>query len=365
MKVIICPVGTSILTNACEGGLRNQIIRNANVKRREELPPEWLPRLDAHLADRADMVGSMDALAAKAVSAELHGLLILMEQSPPEPRDAIYLISSDTYLGNITFGLVRDYLERKKLDVRELRIAGLQTKSSEDLRGAFIQLVREVDAIHGQYKPQAARLIFNLTGGFKAVQGFLQTLSAIYADETVYIFEQESDLMRIPKLPLKIVPQDYILQNVTLWRRLEACLPVDAGGVAALPETFYYPYDGGFMLSEYGELVWKGLKGDLYSQKLWDPPSELIIYAVGFPTSCAGLPPDRLFLLNRRIDDLADHLENRRQRGLQSLDLKQLKVPLGASTHELDAWADQVAKRVFCHYEGKRLVLDRLGQALH
>lgn len=43
--------------------------------------------------------------------------------------------------------------------------------------------------------------------------------------------------------------------------------------------------------------------------------------------------------------------------------------PLPPSTHELDAWADQDARRIFCHWEndpslGQVLVLDRLGPGL-
>jgi hypothetical protein len=35
------------------------------------------------------------------------------------------------------------------------------------------------------------------------------------------------------------------------------------------------------------------------------------------------------------------------------------------STHEIDAWHDGGAKRIFGHYEGGVFVLDRLDEALH
>ena len=63
------------------------------------------------------------------------------------------------------------------------------------------------------------------------------------------------------------------------------------------------------------------------------------------------------------LDDLARYLETGQDQ--RSFDFKPLKgVPL-PPTHEMDAWADQDAKRIFGHYEGQVFVLDRLDKALH
>jgi len=64
---------------------------------------------------------------------------------------------------------------------------------------------------------------------------------------------------------------------------------------------------------------------------------------------------------------LACYLETNRQQHLSSLDFKQLKGdPCPPSTHEIDSWADQNAKRMFGHYNDFNVfVLDKLDRALH
>jgi CRISPR/Cas system-associated protein Csm6 len=63
-------------------------------------------------------------------------------------------------------------------------------------------------------------VVFNLTGGFKSVQGFLQAISSFYADETIYIFQFSSELLQIPRLPIKLDTQGIIDENLTIFRRL-------------------------------------------------------------------------------------------------------------------------------------------------
>lgn len=70
--------------------------------------------------------------------------------------------------------------------------------------------------------------------------------------------------------------------------------------------------------------------------------------------------------MNDKLDKLAVYLESDQTKPLKSLDLKPLKGnPKPPSTHEFDAWADRDAKRVYCHFEGETLILDRLDKALH
>jgi hypothetical protein len=69
-------------------------------------------------------------------------------------------------------------------------------------------------------------------------------------------------------------------------------------------------------------------------------------------------------MVNERIDDLARFLE--KGVSLARLDFKALAGnPVPPSTHEMDAWANQDAKRIFGHWEEAVFVLDRLGEALH
>ncbi|NET50692.1 MAG: hypothetical protein F6K09_18785 [Merismopedia sp. SIO2A8] len=69
---------------------------------------------------------------------------------------------------------------------------------------------------------------------------------------------------------------------------------------------------------------------------------------------------DRLRRINRRVADIARYLETGQH--LSSLDFKELKAdPCPPSTHEIDAWADLDAKRLFGHYHDGVFILERLG----
>ena len=77
-----------------------------------------------------------------------------------------------------------------------------------------------------------------------------------------------------------------------------------------------------------------------------------------------SLPPERKKIINERIDELAKCL-NTKNYNPPSLDFKPLKTPYKCSTHELDAWSDLDARRIFGHFEKRVFVLDRLDKGLH
>ena len=61
------------------------------------------------------------------------------------------------------------------------------------------------------------------------------------------------------------------------------------------------------------------------------------------------------------------NLESGGKCNVSSLDLKALRGnPRPPSTHEIDAWSDGDAKRIFGHFEGgNHFVLDKLDSGLH
>ncbi len=118
--------------------------------------------------------------------------------------------------------------------------------------------------------------------------------------------------------------------------------------------------------SQWGELVWAQTRPRIYAEKLHQSPDSRIFFSPSFEKNVESLQPDRLKIINERLDQLARHLAGGGNYNLRSLDLKPLQGGANnGSTHEFDAWADQDAKRIFCHYEGEKLVLDRLDKALH
>lgn len=360
---ILSPCGTSILTNSATNNERALITKYGNVKDKNEIPQEDLKALESLIGNISKRLPNENKINAKKLSAELNAVIRLIDEAP----DGIYqheLLCTDTWLGGETANLVKVWLEKEKQSVHIRKQSDLQTQNLDAFHIALSDIVKWCDEELKNWRGSGYKIIFNLTGGFKSVQGFLQTLAMFYADEAVYIFESGTELLRIPKLPVKMVSADYIRDNLSTFRRLSVNLPVQE--IVNMPETFLLRSGKDITLSAWGELVWNQHKREIYIEELYVSPSSLIQYGDDFKKTTAKLEKDRLYQINSKIDDLARYLETQGQTHQASLDLKKLKTQIGKSTHELDAWADKDAKRIFGHFqEGSIFMLDKLDSGLH
>lgn len=365
MTSIISPVGTSILTNEAVGNLKGIVNKHSNALSDSDIEIDDRTAVMELIRACETKLEQIDVLSAKALSAELNGIISYYSNNLSSNElkdDVMYLIHSDTFIGRETGRLVDIFLSRYFTRVIPLSVKGLQTGVNSELRPAFAHLATEIDTIH-QGLRYGEKLIFNLTGGFKAVQGFMQTLGTFYADETIYIFQAAKELMRIPRLPVKLVAEGYIRDHIDTWRCMCQNLEVDPSDLQGIPETLYYEFEGLHDLSEYGRIVWNQVRKEIYGEKVLPSYYEKLVFGKGFMPSVQGFSPDRTRLINEKIDMLTAYLIT--GQNLKSLSFKKLvgKQPAPVS-HEAYAWSDQDAKRIYCHYEGERLILDWVGDHL-
>jgi hypothetical protein len=158
-----------------------------------------------------------------------------------------------------------------------------------------------------------------------------------------------------------------VRKNITAYRQLSLGLPVCLSKTD-LAETMLMRVDKECCLSPWGEIVWQQVKKKIYSEELLKSPSVKIRYGDKFEDSAKGIDKKRRIAVNEKIDDLARKFE--KGQSLSSLDFKELRGdPCPPSTHEIDAWHDQDAKRIFGHFETASenhiFVLDKLDKALH
>ncbi|WP_029214547.1 putative CRISPR-associated protein [Kallotenue papyrolyticum] len=364
---ILSTCGTSLLTNGRTDQERRLVGRYANYGKRAQAQSQSaqdVQHLDQIIAAVRDQMQNATPAVARRLSAELNGLLTFYGTQPIPPADQHLLLCTDTWLGECAAQIVADWLRRQGGQAQVIRQRDLQTDHLESFQLALAELVKWCEETLPGYQQANYRIVFNLTGGFKSVQGFMQTLALFYADETVYIFESGAALLRIPRLPVRMAATDEIRAHLRAFRRLSRDLPVTPQELRGIPETLWMQVDDRCALSPWGELVWQQAKREIYAERLYPPPSDRMRFGPKFEESVRGLPPDRLRLVNERLDDLAAYLERGDNRN--RLDFKPLRgKPRPPSTHECDAWADQDARRIFGHYEGEVFVLDRLDKALH
>ena len=298
-----------------------------------------------------------------SLSAELNALIRYYEGQLPA-GDMHVLLITDTWLARQAANLIKEWLLRLNLAVQIQSIEGLQTADFARFQVAMADLVQWVHKDVLPYSESGYHIVFNLTGGFKSIQGFLQTLGIFYADEVIYIFETGTELFRLPKIPVKLIPGEVIRENLNLFRRMDLSLPVR--NLEKIPQVMYLQMDHEIMLSDYGELIFNQSKKELYGQQLWPAPCEKLVFSDAFIKSAQHLNKSRLQKVNERIDDLARYLCSGNKANLNRLDFKPIKGNvMGISTHEIDAWADQDARRIYGHFENDAFILDELGKALH
>ncbi|ABG03235.1 CRISPR-associated protein APE2256 [Rubrobacter xylanophilus DSM 9941] len=366
-RLVLTTCGTSILTNDVDQERRRMINRLANHKE-DELTPEERERLDRHIEERWQLLVDASLEQVKRMSAELNGLINYyggnLTPRPGRPDEHI-LLTSDTYLGRRVGDVLKEWLEERGFNVQVWCPGGLATKSREDFRRAMAELIRRCEGALPFRRDAGYHVAFNLTGGFKSVQGFMQVVGMFYADEMFYIFETGSSLITIPRLPIRLETEAIVRDHEQPFRRLGngEVLPVEE--CREIPEDLLFEVDSDATLSEWGELIWQRGEKALYSEKLLEPLPGLR-YSPNFRKKVQRLKlsPDRLATLNERLDSLSLTVRGKKP-NLSGLDFKQLRSnPKPPSTHECDVWSDD-ERRLFGHYEGSTFIVDDIERGLH
>ncbi len=366
-RFILSPCGTSLLTNnALDDDERKRVFAHANAKYKEDVAQPHRSQLQTLLQRITSQLDGADREEASKMSAEINGIVKIYDGMNPAGDDVHLLLSTDTWLGEATARLVEDWLRAQNplLAVDVHRQVDLQTADITSFQIALAELVKKFSNELPGYADSGYKIIFNLTGGFKSVQGFLQSIAHFYADETVYIFESASELMRIPRLPIRMDAMAAVEKNISSLRNISEEIP--GTETTDIPEIFLLTMDDKPSLSPWGEVVWANCKREIYQKRLLPSPRPgKIAYGKNFIKDIKALAPDRVEIVNGRIDQLNRHL-NQSAYNPVSLDFKKLKgVSMKPSTHEMDAWADLDARRIFGHFEGELFVLDRLTKGLH
>lgn len=355
--------GTSLLTNQADDE-RELITRHANVPNEQAISQEDLNSLHTLIRRTQSKLQEADVRDLPPMSAELNALFKLYDgQFDKAANHQHWLLCTDTWLGRQTGELIKETLG-ERLGLSSVQLCQPKDLRTEDLltfQSALSDLVKwcEETIVPCQ---ENYHVVFNLTGGFKSIQGFLQTLATFYADEAVYVFESGNELLRLPRLPIRLDIDDVVCRHLRVFRRLANGLGLDEPRpLDDIPGTLLLRFDDNVSLSPWGDLVWERTHKKMYQKKLWPSPSEKIIYGKRFEQSVEPLSPDRMEHVNKRIDQLARYLECGDNPA--SLDFKPVR---GKDIHEIDAWADQDAKRMYGRLDERGVfTLEVLDNALH
>jgi len=366
MKCILSTCGTSFLTNSADDELRKLITKNANASKPEEIDAGIHDRLAQHCQQQhTQILAEQDLTKLQNLSAELNGIISLYEQRLDQHKgDHHILVRTDTWLGEQAARTIEAWLQKHGFSVDVWKISYLQTKELERFNIGMAYLVEQCAKKLPGFSKAGYQVIFNLIGGFKSVQGFLQTLGMFYADESVYMFQSSKELLRLPRLPLRLDAEDMVNSHLQAFRRASMNLPMQIKDFPNLPYTLFTTIAGDIMLSPWGVLIWRQHHKAVQGKELFlQPISSMLRYGPKFDKTVkdAKLNADQLAIVNQRLDELARYLEN--GTNTKGLDFKQLTSNIkGKRTHECDVNGEW---RLFGHYEGAIFTIDSLDKPLH
>ena len=282
-KWILSPCGMSLLTWGVSDSIRRLLSRHANAPSADQIPASDRVLLQDHLYKRKKEFLSLSPKEAAKWSAEIHGIYRIYQGDFSRALGDVHvLLATETWLGKETARIVQSWLQAQGI-FPELwdDLEGLRTDSLDGFHRAIGELIGRLHEQIPAYQKSGYRILFNLTGGFKSIQGILQTLAQFYADEAIYIFETSTELLRIPKIPIKI---DLSLfknpQTLKTWRRIVLGLPVpEEQWRSLIPETLLWVVEKEPIPSVWGELLWKNVRQEIYGEAFHEPPSDRIRYS--------------------------------------------------------------------------------------
>ena len=277
MRFVVSTIGTSILTNNINGDNQNEAnwrsILGISANHTEaNLSAEYRTVID-ELAERARVkLRDNDVETHRRASAELNGIYgIYKGKLHKNTNDQHYLICTDTYQGRTTGNLIKNFLSKQGFDVAIEIPEELSAKDTKSFTVGIKELIKWLENNVPWQRDSGYQVIFNLVGGFKSLQGYMQIFGTFYADESVYIFERSSDLIKIPRLPIQIDRAE-IQQYRGQFAMMDAKAPIlqsEVIGVDDIPETLIETFtengESYVGLSEWGTLIWNRAKEDLLS----------------------------------------------------------------------------------------------------
>ncbi|MBF0528724.1 MAG: CRISPR-associated protein [Deltaproteobacteria bacterium] len=262
-RFVLSTVGIGLLLNSLKPEEKSQwqaqITHLSNVKDissdQAAFPKvqELLARAQANLAEGG-------VTTRRRLSPELNGLYGLYGDQLSSDGDVHYLISTDTGLGRSSARIIEQFMRSQGMKTSIFVPDGLNTATVADFSKGIKQLLIWCEKTLPGYQESGYEVVFNLTAAFKSLQGYLNIMGMFYADQLLYIFEGSSEILVIPRLPIR-VDTELLLAHADRLALLAAGGELPLKEITDMPEALLkVDRHGNATISEWGLLVWNRMK---------------------------------------------------------------------------------------------------------
>lgn len=273
-RFVISTVGTSVLTNQIDPDDDNdwyaRLQQTANYTDNEIQHYPDIKEIILELKERAEQeLSSNDTEKIRKATAELNGIYGLYnEQIEQGIPDTHLLVTTDTAQGRVAAEVVESFLKSKRLTKISIHAqSGLSTASSDIFVEGMAKLFPSMQETIKKWKKSKYTICFNLVGGFKALQGYFNTIEMFYADEIIYVFEGSNQLIKIPKLPVKVDVSEIKPYEVQLAMMDVGKISTSWEAAQKVPKEWVFVIEPKMILSAWGELLWDQCKEELLSKE--------------------------------------------------------------------------------------------------
>ena len=360
---ILTSCGLSILTNYLRDNYKifpNVVYKYANLKK-EEIDKDFLEKTQNAISKLKQSIIDFDENKLKKISAELNALVTFYNNNFKKD-DYHLLLHTDTYLGDEVASILEYFLQSKGLIAEKFCATDLNTNSLEEFQLSLTEIIKNLSERIEGFKNSGYEIIFNLTGGFKGSNSFLQTMASLYADKSFYIFETGKELLIIPRLPIKI-DEEFFSKNIKIFRANEIGLDIKQEIFKKLPKSVVNQIGNEYFISPWGEIVWQKYKNEIYRKKLIMPISDNIIYSTEFKKDFEKLNSFEKFQLNKSVDKLEKYITD--NINPSSLRYHELKGEVAKQySYEFYPFDGNDSRRVFCNENDNKIILGKIDSHL-
>jgi putative CRISPR-associated protein (TIGR02619 family) len=317
-RLVISTVGTSVLTNQIDPDIDDnyyeRLQQKANYTDNEIQDAPEIKEIILKLKERAEQeLSSNNTDKIRKASAELNGIYGLYnEQIEQGIPDMHLLVTTDTAQGRVSAEVVESFLKSKRLtNISTHAQPGLSTASSDIFVEGMAKLIPSMQEIIKECKNSRYTICFNLVGGFKALQGYFNTIGMFYADEIIYVFEGSNQLIKIPKLPVKVDVSEIAPYKVQLAMMDVGEISTSWEEAQEVPKEWVFVIEPKMILSAWGELLWDQCKEELLSKER-PLPFPKLEYHQSFLDDYQAKPANEKIILQENLARAACLLKNHR-----------------------------------------------------
>lgn len=187
-KVVICTVGTSLLTAWNEV---NPGIEPVGEKILEALQNKEIDSAESNSLEHLSLNGKYDH---------------------------IYFLSTETTKGRLCAELLeRYYIEKGFIYVHSVFVAGLNENYHDFQNRGLPYLIKEISLIYENHPNMD--IIISATGGYKAQTAFATLFGAVMGSEVVYIYEDFKNIISFPPIPI-VFDHSFIKQYAEVFKQI-------------------------------------------------------------------------------------------------------------------------------------------------